>query len=116
MIIYIFNKGVRIIMDFKNFEFNKLNANENNTNQRQNIDLLSELSINISVEVGTTIMKIKDVLNSTIGTVIELNKTSGEPVDILANGKLIARGEIVVINEDQFGVKIIEFVNKNNRG
>ena len=103
-------------MDFKNFEFNKLNANENNTNQRQNIDLLSELSINISVEVGTTIMKIKDVLNSTIGTVIELNKTSGEPVDILANGKLIARGEIVVINEDQFGDKIIEFVNKNNRG
>lgn len=103
-------------MDLKNFKYEELNANENNKNQKQNIDLLSELSINISVEVGTTIMKIKDVLNSTIGTVIELNKTSGEPVDILANGKLIARGEIVVINEDQFGVKIIEFVNKNNRG
>ena len=103
-------------MDFKNFEFNKLNANENNTSQQQNIDLLSNLSVNVSVEIGSTQMKIKDILNSNIGTVIELNKSSGEPVDILANGKLIARGEIVVINEDQFGVKIIEFVNKNNRG
>lgn len=103
-------------MDFKNFEFNKLNANENNTSQQQNIDLLSNLSVNVSIEIGSTQMKIKDILNSNIGTVIELNKSSGEPVDILANGKLIARGEIVVINEDQFGVKIIEFVNKNNRG
>ena len=101
-------------MDFKNFEFNELNANENNTNQRQNIDLLSNLSVNVSVEIGSIQMKIKDILNSNIGTVIELNKSSGEPVDILANGKIVARGEIVVINEDQFGVRITEFININN--
>ena len=101
-------------MNLKNFEFNELNTNGNSINQQQNIDLLSDLSVNVSVEVGSTQMKIKDILNSNIGTVIELNKSSGEPVDILANGKIVAKGEIVIINEDQFGVRITELINRNN--
>ena len=65
--------------------------------------------LNVSIEIGTTKRKIKDIMGFTQGTVIELDKQAGAPIDIVVNGKLIAHGDVVVI-DDNFGVRITEIV------
>jgi flagellar motor switch protein FliM len=72
---------------------------------------LSEAGITISVELGSTLMPVKEILEMCEGTIVELDKLAGEPVDVKANGVLIARGEVVVIDEN-FGVRITEIVGK----
>ncbi len=74
-----------------------------------NMDLLMQVSLDVSVEIGKAKRKIKEIVDFGQGTVIELNKQSGAPVDIVVNGCLIARGDVVVI-EDNFGVRITEIV------
>ena len=69
------------------------------------IDLLKDIPMKVVVELGRTVLKIKEILDLGIGSIIELNKLSGEPVDILVNGRKIAKGEVVVIDE-YFGVRI----------
>ena len=78
------------------------------------IEFLLDVPVNIAVELGRTNMFIKNVLTLGVGSVVELNKLAGEPVDLLINGKLVARGEVVVINEN-FGVKIIDIVSPEQR-
>ena len=78
-------------------------------NQNGNMDLLMGVSLNVSVEIGRTKRKIKDIVDFGQGTVIELNKQAGAPVDIVVNGQLLARGDVVVI-DDNFGVRITEIV------
>lgn len=79
-----------------------------------NLDLLKDVPIQISVELGRTRMLIKDLLSLSSGSIIELEKLAGEPVDILANGKLIAKGEVIVIDEN-FGVRITEILNPEKK-
>ncbi len=79
-----------------------------------NIDFLLDVPLLIAVELGRTNMFIKNVLNLGVGSVVELNKLAGEPVDLLINNKLVARGEVVVINEN-FGVKIIDIISPEQR-
>ncbi|HEY8344816.1 MAG TPA: flagellar motor switch phosphatase FliY [Bacillota bacterium] len=79
-----------------------------------NLNLLLDVPLQVSVELGNTRMKIKDILDLGIGSVIELDRLAGEPVDILVNGKLIAKGEVVVIDEN-FGVKITDIVSPLER-
>ena len=74
-----------------------------------NMDLLRGVSLDVSVEIGQTKRKIKDIIDFGQGTVIELNKQAGAPVDIVVNGRLLARGDVVVI-DDNFGVRITEIV------
>ena len=74
-----------------------------------NMDLLMGVSLDVSVEIGQTKRKIKDIIDFGQGTVIELNKQAGAPVDIVVNGRLLARGDVVVI-DDNFGVRITEIV------
>lgn len=74
-----------------------------------NMDLIMNVSLNVSVEIGKTRKKIKDILDYAQGTVIELEKQAGAPVDIIVNGQLIARGDVVVI-DDNFGVRITEIL------
>jgi flagellar motor switch protein FliN/FliY len=62
------------------------------------IDMLMDVSLDVTIELGRTMMSIKDILNLSVGSVIELDKMAGDPVDILVNNKLIARGEVVVID------------------
>lgn len=62
------------------------------------IGLLSDLNINVTIEIGRAELKIRDLLNLSKGSIIELNKMSGEPVEIYANGKLISLGEIITVN------------------
>ncbi len=78
-----------------------------------NLGLIMNVPLNVCVEIGKTKRKLKDVLNFNNGTVIELDKAADAPVDIIVNGQLIARGEVVVI-DDNFGVKVSEIINTKN--
>ena len=74
------------------------------------IDLIADIPVRVTVELGKTRKNISEILGITTGSVIELDKMAGEPVDVLVNGKLIAKGEVVVIDEN-FGVRITDVVN-----
>jgi flagellar motor switch protein FliN/FliY len=76
--------------------------------------MLMDVSLDVTIELGRTMMSIKDILNLSVGSVIELDKMAGDPVDILVNNKLIARGEVVVIDEN-FGVRITEIISTQDR-
>lgn len=76
---------------------------------QENIDLIMDVPLEVTVELGRTSRSIKEILDFTPGTIIELDKVAGEPIDILVNGKYVARGEVVVI-EESFGVRITEIV------
>lgn len=80
----------------------------------ENLDLILDVPLQISVELGRTNKTIKDILNFSTGSIIELNKLAGEPVDMLVNGKLFAKGEVVVIDEN-FGVRITDIVSPMDR-
>lgn len=82
--------------------------------EQSNITLLMDIYMQLTVELGRTKMQIKDILALGEGSIIELEKLAGEPVDLLVNGKLIARGEVVVIDEN-FGVRVTEIVSPHER-
>jgi flagellar motor switch protein FliN/FliY len=82
--------------------------------EAQNIGLLMDVPLQITVELGRTSRKIKEILEFGQGSIIELDKLSGEPVDILVNGKNIASGEVVVIDES-FGVRITDIIHPSKR-
>ena len=75
--------------------------------KNENLDLLEDVSLEVTVELGRTTKKIKEVLDFGKGSVIELDRLEGEPVDVLVNGKFIAKGEVVVIDEN-FGIRITD--------
>ena len=79
-----------------------------------NLDLLLDIDLDVKVELGRTIMRIKDVLELGAGSVVELNKLAGEQVDLLVNNKLFAKGEVVVIDEN-FGVRITDILDVKER-
>lgn len=79
-----------------------------------NMDSLLDISVEISVEIGRAKMPIGQLLSLSKGSIIELNKIAGESVDILVNGKLLGKGEIVVVNE-RLGVRIVEIVTPKER-
>lgn len=82
--------------------------------ETRNIDLLLDVNLPISIELGRTKMAISDILSLGPGSVVELNKLAGEPVDLLVNGRIVARGEVVVIDEN-FGVRITQLLTTEER-
>ena len=78
------------------------------------IDMLLDVKLPISVELGRTEMLVKEILEYGPGTVIELNKLAGEPVDVFINGRLIAQGEVVVVDE-HFGVRVTNLLSPRDR-
>lgn len=78
------------------------------------LDMVMDIPLRLTVELGSSKMKIKEVLDLGRGSVVELNRLAGEPVDLLINGKLVAKGEVVVINEN-FGLRITEIVGQVER-
>lgn len=82
--------------------------------QKQDINLILDIPIDLSVELGRTKMAIKDLLNLTQGSVIALDGLAGEPLDILINGYLIAQGEIVVVG-DNYGIRITDIITPSER-
>ncbi|NLC62854.1 MAG: flagellar motor switch phosphatase FliY [Thermoanaerobacterales bacterium] len=75
-----------------------------------NLDLIMDVPLEVSVELGRTTKTVKEIVELGTGSIVELNKMAGEHVDILVNGKLIAKGEVVVVDEN-FGVRIIDILN-----
>lgn len=75
----------------------------------ENIDLIMDVPLEVTVELGRTSKSIKEILDFTPGTIIELNRIAGEPIDVLVNGKYVAKGEVVII-EESYGIRITEIV------
>ena len=78
------------------------------------LDMLLDVPLEVNVELGRTRMTIQDLLQLGPGSVIELDKVAGEALDILVNGRLVARGEAVVVN-DKFGIRITDIVSPQER-
>jgi flagellar motor switch protein FliN/FliY len=79
------------------------------------LDLVLEVPVRLSVELGRTEIPIRDVVNLARGSIIDLDRSPGEALDVLVNGVLIGRGEIVVVNEERLGLRFIEVVSQAER-
>ena len=83
-------------------------------NSQEGIELILDIPLEISVRLGRARMPIQELMSLSPGSVIDLDKLSGEPLDILLNGKLVARGEAVVVN-DRYGVRLVEIISATDR-
>lgn len=97
-------------MDFEELEGDsKLSAEE-----RKKLDTILEIPVTMSLEVGRTKINIRNLLQLNQGSVVELDRLAGEPLDVLVNGTLIAHGEVVVIN-DKFGIRLTDVISQTER-
>lgn len=80
----------------------------------RNLQMILDIPLKVTVELGRTKMPVSELLNLTQGSVIELSKLAGEPLEVLVNDKLIARGEAVVVNE-KFGVRLTDIISQAER-
>ncbi|MEK5443122.1 MULTISPECIES: flagellar motor switch phosphatase FliY [unclassified Fredinandcohnia] len=92
-------------------EFESIHLQES---ESRNLNMLLDIPLQVTVELGRTKRSIKEILELSAGSIIELDKLAGEPVDVLVNGKLIAQGEVVVI-EENFGVRITDIISQSDR-
>ncbi len=90
-------------------QFTQFSGNYAMAYSPENIDLIMDVPLEVTVELGRTHKSIHDILDFAPGTIIELNKIAGEPIDVLVNGKYVAKGEVVVI-EESFGIRITEIM------
>jgi flagellar motor switch protein FliN/FliY len=95
-------------------QFTNFGASSFTQAEETNLNLLLDIPLKVTVELGRTQKVIKDILELSQGSIIELDKLAGEPVDILVNNKLIAKGEVVVIDEN-FGVRVTDIVSQWDR-
>jgi len=88
---------------------------EKSENQRQiNPEVLQNISVTISIEVGRAMIKIRDLMRLTQGSVVELDRIAGEPLDLLVNNTVVAQGEVVLINE-RYGIRLTRVVSAAER-
>jgi len=90
-------------------QFQSFSQDAPNVAGHENINLIMDVPLEVTVELGRTTKSISDILNFAPGTIIDLNRIAGEPIDVLVNGKFVARGEVVVI-EENFGVRVTEII------
>lgn len=86
---------------------------EKKDDSKTDFDMILDVPLSVSVEIGHAKKAVKDILNIKKGTIIELNKQAGDPVDVIVNGQMIARGDVTVVN-DNFGVRISEITSNRN--
>ncbi len=98
----------------KKLEFASFDESDKTAEPPKNLDFILDIPLTISVELGRTKMVINDMLQLGQGSVIELAKLAGEPLDIYVNGKLMARGEVVLVN-DKFGVRLTDIISPVER-
>tara|TARA_B110000495_G_scaffold50659_1_gene42432 strand:+ start:18 stop:323 length:306 start_codon:yes stop_codon:yes gene_type:complete len=87
---------------------------EENKDSMENLKVLENIEVKLTVEVGSTELKIRDLLRLNEGSVVELERLAGDPLDILANGVQIAKGEVVMVGE-RFGIRFTEVTNPEDR-
>lgn len=90
-------------------QFQSFSNYEDSLAVRENIELIKDVPLEVTVELGRTKKSIAEILDFAPGTIIELDKIAGEPIDVLVNGKFVARGEVVVI-EESFGIRVTEII------
>ncbi len=100
--------------DVQAAEFSSFNQVELPKNEKRNLDMLLDIPLRVTVELGRTKRTIKEILELSSGSIVELDKLAGEPVDIHVNEKLIAKGEVVVIDEN-FGVRVTDILSQQER-
>lgn len=98
----------------QNASFSNFQEVEMPAQSKRNLDLLLDIPLNVTVELGRTNQKVADILDLAPGSIVELDKLAGEPVDVLVNQKLIAKGEVVVIDEN-FGVRVTDIISQKDR-
>lgn len=101
-------------VDMKSADFQNIHPDTSGDRNDIKLDLLMDLSLPVSIELGRTQLLIKDILSLKRGSVVEFEKLASEPVDILINGKKMAEGEVVVI-EKHFGIRITNLMNAVDR-
>lgn len=82
--------------------------------QEMNLDLILDVSVTLALEVGRARMPVRELLQLAPGAIVELDRAAGEPLDVLVNGVRIARGEVVVVNE-QFAIRLTDVVSATER-
>lgn len=103
--------GSRLPME----EFGSLPKNNDPVSlEGPNLDVILDIPVSISMEVGSTDINIRNLLQLNQGSVIELDRLAGEPLDVLVNGTLIAHGEVVVVNE-KFGIRLTDVISPSER-
>ena len=90
-------------------QFQNFSSNVNSVPGQENIGLIMDVPLEVTVELGRTTKSISEILDFAPGTIIELDRIAGEPIDVLVNGKFVAKGEVVVI-EESFGVRVTEII------
>ena len=96
-------------MNVQPAQFQSFSNDNMGTTGQENIGLIKDVPLEVTVELGRTTKSISDILDFSPGTIIELDRIAGEPIDVLVNGKFVAKGEVVVI-EESFGVRITEII------
>lgn len=94
--------------------FEEFKEDKRENNSKKDIDFILDIPLELTVQLGMTKMLIRDLLQLGQGSVIELDKLAGEPMEILINNKLVARGEVVVVNE-KFGVRLTDIISPAER-
>lgn len=91
-----------------------IKSEEQNEDEGRDLDFILDIPLELSVELGRTKMLVNDMLQLGQGSIVELNKLAGEPLEIYINNKLVARGEVVVVNE-KFGVRLTDIISPMER-
>ncbi len=94
--------------------FENLNDDAVESDEEINLDVILDVPVDISMEIGRTKISIRNLLKLNQGSVIELDRLAGEPMDVLVNGTLIAHGEVVVVN-DKFGIRLTDVISPVER-
>ena len=101
-------------MSFKEFEDQEANQHNVPNPEEVNLDVILDVPVVISMEIGRTNISIRNLLQLNQGSVVELERFAGEALDVLVNGMLIAHGEVVVIN-DKFGIRLTDVISPSER-
>lgn len=94
--------------------FEELSGGSQNSAAPQGFDMILDIPVNLTVELGRTKISIRNLLQLAHGSVVELEGMAGEPMDVLVNGTLIAQGEVVVVN-DKFGIRLTDVITPQER-
>jgi len=95
-------------------QMNELEDNSKGNSTDENLDVILDIPVTLSLEVGTTVIAIRNLLQLNQGSVIELDRLAGEPLDVKVNNTLIAHGEVVVVNE-KYGIRLTDVMSPSER-
>lgn len=99
---------------FQDFAGSPMDMSAHGDGSPQNLDMILDIPVNMTVELGRTKIAIRNLLQLAQGSVVELDGLAGEPMDVLVNGCLIAQGEVVVVN-DKFGIRLTDIITPSER-